>query len=161
MCMPSVNAIVELYRVAGDENSPYQFFDTFVISKTQKALYDFNMVVTINLMGTNNESKEAENIVNRNGIQYFLIRVVRYSETNEEVAYMDIDRFSVDTSASDVRRYYAVVPYVNYKRTIHIDEMMLQDDPCGYYVIKVLTKADQDEQWNTQSMSPFYIELEK
>lgn len=161
MCISNVNATAELIKSITNENEQRVFsmpFDTFLLNSGECSIRNFHIMVNLTLMGTTNEENKRTNVVETNGILYVLIRLTRLSSDINNQLSVDLDRFSIDVSSSDIVKMQACVPYVNYERLLKINELPLpESDPTGNYVLKVLVKTSQDTQWNVQSLSPVFV----
>ena len=103
--------------------------------------------------------KKANNILDRRATLQLCIRLTKCTKDIDERLSIDLDKFEIVTQDSNDIVYDACVPYLNFKRITHIDNIDLDiENPKGSYVIKVLVKTPNDIKYTVQSIHHLKIE---
>ena len=83
-----------------------------------------------------------------------IIRITKLSKEENDRLGFDVDRFTIDIS--DIQIDLACFHYSNYNRITPIEKLSLPKG-IGSYVIKVLTKFEDQENYSVQSMYAFQV----
>ena len=150
MCMQNVNIVT---------NEP---FDT-IVAKTidgNKYIEDFIIAIAFNLLGTNDENKKKDNVVEQKGKLYVDVKMCKLSKLPEHQLSTTLATFEIDLSSKDIVSQKACVPYVMFDKILNVKRLGLPDtNELGSYVIKVRVKAKEDsDKWNLQSIYPLRVE---
>lgn len=163
MCTQYLNANVVLFKsVTKNNNDVVAFvepFDCIIADCSRKivAIKDFNIITYINLLESN--QRKADNILDKRETLQVCIRLTKCTKNDNERLSINLDKFEIVTKDSTDIVYDACVPYLNYKRITHIDNIDLDiENPKGSYVIKVLVKVPNDEKYTVQSIYHLKIE---
>ena len=163
MCTQYLNANIALFKgVKKNNNEIVAFvepFDCIVAdcSGNVVAIKDFNVITYINMLESS--GKKAGNILDMRKTLQVCIRLTKCTKDIEEKLSVDLDNFCIETRDSSDIVYDACVPYLNFKRITHVDNINLDiANPRGSYVIKVLTKTPDDEKYTVQSIQHLKIE---
>lgn len=165
MCIQNINVITKLYKKIYRAEDNYYFdepFDT-IIAKTidgNKYIEDFAIAINFNMLGTTDEEKKKNNIVESRGKLYVDVKMCKLSKEIERQLTTTLTTFEIDLSSDDIIFQRACVPYVLYDKILNVKRIKLPDTgELGNYVIKVRVKVDAEaEKWNLQSIYPLRIE---
>ena len=164
MCMKNVNANAMCFKsVVIENNQIVSFTAPFNAMKSLSdengiCTDDFSIVTQIDILGTNNRESKAENPLESNRQLDFKIRLTKLDKVDEKRLGFDIDNFSVDLAEMKEmsKTEMACFEFFNYTRMTQIDKLHLPAGP-GKYVIKVLVKYAEDENYQIQSMTGLTI----
>lgn len=163
MCMRYVNANAVLFKSVTKSNNDIvgllEPFDCIVADDSNGivAIKEFNIISYVNLLGS--DGKKAQNIIDTQGTLQVCIRLTKCTKDEGERLSVDLDKFDIITKDSNDIVYDACVPYLNYKRITHIDNIELDiDNPRGSYVIKVLVKTPENDKYMVQALSHLKVE---
>lgn len=168
MCMTGVNATLGLFLdVQMDESGEAVLayikpFDGLTVQKGKDGnpiTKPFKIVTQVNLLGTMDEGKKSENIIERRGVLDFIIRITKCDEDIEKRLTAVLDEFVLDTN--EVNMCKACFDYLNYTRITQVPELNLTAGK-GEYVIKLLVREktdDNSQNYTIQAMSPLHIAL--
>lgn len=165
MCMQNVNVVTKLYKKTYNSDEQYYYNEAFdtIVAKTidgNKYIEDFIISIAFNLLGTNNEDKKEENIVETKGKLFVDVKMCKLSKLPEHQVNTTLTTFEIDLSSDDIISQKACVPYVMFDKILNVKRIKLPDTgELGNYVIKVRVKAKEDaDKWNLQSIYPLRIE---
>lgn len=164
MCMKYVNASARCYKSITSVDNNVMSYDIPFISirhnnvDTQIAISKFAIVTSIDFFGTNNEEHKSENPLESKRTLDFIIRLSKCSSDESKRIGYDLDRFTINLAemyaAGQVDK--ACFDFLNCTRTTNIDQIVLPGG-AGKYVIKILIKYAEDENYTIQSMSPLVV----
>ena len=158
MCMKNINATLNLfanYRTDGDATSFSVPFDTIKCNISENIPYisNFHIVSNFCLMGTTQEECKEENVVEKRGKLYCLVRLTKLSTDPDKRYSWDVKEFVINTDDNDLRFEGACVPCVNFRSTISIRSVkLISDDYLGDYALKILVREREDDKWQPQSI---------
>ena len=165
MCMQNVNVVTKLYKKTYNPDEQYYYDEVFdtIVAKTidgNKYIEDFIISIAFNLLGTNNEDKKEDNIVETKGKLFVEVKMCKLSKLPEHQVSTTLTTFEIDLSSEDIVSQKACVPYVMFDKILNVKRIKLPDTgELGNYVIKVRVKAKEDaDKWNLQSIYPLRIE---
>lgn len=163
MCTQYLNANIALFKaVTKSNNDVIGFLEPFDCitadcSNNIVAIKDFNIITYINLLESS--ENKAGNILDRRETLDVCLRLTKCTKDIDERLSVDLDNFQIRTKNSNDIIYDACVPYLNFKRITHVDNIDLDiANPRGSYVIKVLVKIPSDEKYTVQSIYLLKIE---
>lgn len=163
MCTRYLNANVALFKAVTKSNNEvtgfFEPFDCIVADNSNKVIRinEFNIITYINLLESSN--KKANNILDKRETLQVKIRLTKCTKNDNERLSIDLDDFEIVTKDSEDIVYDACVPYLNYKRITHIENIDLDiENPKGSYVIKVLVKTPEELKYTVQSIYHLKIE---
>lgn len=163
MCTQYVNANTALFKsVTKNNNEVVGFFEPFdcIVAENNGnvlSIKDFNIITYINMLESN--GRHAKNILDRRETLQVCIRFTKCTKNDSERLSIDLDTFEIITKDSEDIVYDACVPYLNYKRITHIENIDLDiENPKGSYVVKVLVKTLTDTKYTVQSIYHLKIE---
>lgn len=163
MCMRYVNANAALFKSVTKSNNDIvgllEPFDCIVAEDNNGtvAIKEFNIISYVNLLGSN--GKKAQNIIDTQDTLQVCIRLTKCTKDEDERLSVDLDKFDIVTKGSNDIVYDACVPYLNFKRITHIDNIELDiANPRGSYVIKVLVKTLKDDKYTVQALCHLKVE---
>lgn len=124
----------------------------------QIAISRFVIVTNIDLLGTSNTEHALENPLESKNTLDFIVRLTKCSNDNNKRIGYDLDCFSINLAeiceADQIGK--ACFDFLNYTRTTKIDKLELPGG-TGKYVIKILIKNSEDENYTIQSMSQLIV----
>lgn len=163
MCTQYLNVNVVLFKSVTKNNNEvvafYKPFDCIVADSSNKVIKinEFNIITYINLLESRN--KKANNILDRRETLQVKIRLTKCTRNENEKISIDLDDFEIVTKDSKEIIDDACVPYLNFKRITHIENIDLDiENPKGSYVIKVLVKTPSEEKYTVQTIYHLKIE---
>ena len=163
MCTQYLNANIALFKSVTKSNNEvtgfFEPFDCIVADNSSKVIRinEFNIITYINLLESSN--KKANNILDKRETLQVKIRLTKCTKDDNERLSIDLDDFEIVTKDSEDIVYDACVPYLNYKRITHIENIDLDiENPKGSYVIKVLVKTPEEPKYTVQSIYHLKIE---
>lgn len=164
MCMKYVNASARCYKgITITENKIISYDIPFTGIKHDSdgdtlSISKFSVVTNIDFLGTNNDVHKSENPLECQRTLDFIIRLTKCSADKEKRIGYDLDHFSIDLA--DLYRnnqvHMACFGFLNYTRTTNIDKIQLPGG-LGKYVIKVLIKDSQENEYTIQSISQITV----
>ena len=166
MCLPNVNMTISLFKNVKDAENIKNFsmpFDT-IVAKTEndkKYIDNFFIVLNVNLLASNNQTKKEENIVNQKGKMNILIRLAKVSSNEDKQVFMNLGKLELDLSDKSNVISHACVDYLTYRAILDIPKIVLSPiGGLGEYVIKALVKSSisSDDVYIVQSLAPLRIE---
>lgn len=160
VCMKYLNTTICCYKSISKEqgkvvslNGPFNSM-SITADETKSYIEDFFIVTQFNLLGTNKTSeKELSAIESKRNIDV-IIRITKLSKEENDRLGFDVDRFTIDIS--DIQIDLACFHYSNYNRITPIEKLSLPKG-IGSYVIKVLTKFEDQKNYSVQSMYAFQV----
>ena len=163
MCTKYINTNSVLFKsVAKNNNDVIGFYEPFdCITAEQNngilSIKDFNVITYINMLESN--KKNAGNILDKRETLQVCIRFTKCTKNDAERLSVDLDNFHIVTKDSPDIITDACVPYLNYKRITHVENIDLDiENPRGSYVIKVLVKTPEDEKYTVQSIQHLKVQ---
>ena len=164
MCKKYVNASVRCFKsitLNGNNIVSYDvpFVKIFVDTNTTEiSISDFFLVTTIDFLGTNNENHKNENMLESKKKLDFIIRLTKCSADENKRIGCDLDTFSIDLNEmyKQDQVNQACFGFFNYTRNTKIDKLKLPGG-SGKYVIKVLIKEADEEDYTIQTMSQLLV----
>lgn len=163
MCTQYLNANVALFKAVTKSNNEvtgfFEPFDCIVADCSNKVvrINEFNIITYINLLESSH--KKAGNILDKRETLQVKLRLTKCTQNENERLSIDLDDFEIKTKDSEDIVYDACVPYLNYKRITHIENIDLDiENPKGSYVIKVLVKTPTEQKYTVQSIYHLKIE---
>lgn len=163
MCTQYLNANVALFKAVTKNNNEvtgfFEPFDCIVADCSNKVIRinEFNIITYINLLESSN--KNAGNILDNRETLQVKLRLTKCTKNDNERLSLDLDDFEIKTKDSGDIVYDACVPYLNYKRITHVENIDLDiENPKGSYVIKVLVKTPAEQKYTVQSIYHLKIE---
>ncbi len=164
MCLSNINAITKLFKqvIIQDDVTKFEMpFDTIVAKTINDELYieNFYIVTDFNMLYTNNKEKATTNIVNNNGTLQVLLRISRLSKDDSKQLNLDLCKYDINLSDENIVISKACVPYVQYEKILKVGKLSLSPQAgLGDYVIKTLTRINDNDKWNIQNIIPLRIE---
>lgn len=157
MCMKYLNANIICYDdVESDGLDPICFkkpFDriTALVQKDIALIGDFTIVLHINIIGTDNEKEQKNNVLYTNDKLNFKIRLTKCDPNPQNQLAVDLKQFDLDVKK--LHKDLACYPFLNYTHVIDVKEIPLEQG-VGKYALKVLVKnSNEDEtKYTVQSM---------
>lgn len=163
MCMKYVNANAVLFKSVAKSNNDIvgllEPFDCIAADDSNGiiAIKEFNIISYISLLGSSN--KQAQNILDTQDTLQVCIRLTKCTKNIDERLSVDLDKFDIVTKDSNDIVYDACVPYLNFKRITHIDNIELDiANPKGNYVIKILAKTPRQDKYTVQALCHLKVE---
>lgn len=163
MCTQYLNANVALFKSVTKSNNEvagfFEPFDCIVADCSSKniRIKEFNIITYINLLES--YQNKANNILDKRETLQVCIRLTKCTQNANERLSIDLDNFEIVTKDSKDIVCDACVPYLNYKRITHIENIDLDiENPKGSYVIKVLVKTPEERKYTVQSIYHLKIE---
>lgn len=164
MCMKYVNASARCYKSIRIEENNVMSYDIPFISirhdniGEQIVISKFVIVTSIDFLGTNNEEHKSENPLESRRTLDFIIRLTKCSSDGSKRIGYDLDRFSINLAELYEKDQVgkACFDFLNYTRTTNIDMIELPGG-LGKYVIKILIKDSEDENYTIQAMSQLIV----
>lgn len=165
MCIQNVNVITKLYKktYVPEEQCYYnEIFDT-IVAKTidgSKYIEDFIISISFNLLGTTNEDKKKDNIVETKGKLFVDVKMCKLSKDPKKQTNSTLTTFEIDLSSNDIISQKACVSYIMFDKILKVKKLKLPDsNELGNYVIKVRLKTKENaDKWNLQSLYPLRVE---
>lgn len=159
MCMKYVNATTYCYESVIKENdNPVSFnkpFNGVVAIKHSDGSFSiggFKIVTQISLLGTNTQSNKEFNIIEKKGALDVVIRLTKCDQNEENQLGRDLDAFTIDLQKMSSQLDQACYQFLNYTRITEVSGINLVLG-IGNYVLKVLVKDSEDENYTIQTMS--------
>ena len=127
MCTQYLNANIALFKsVTKNNNEITGFYEPFdcIIADTCGSLVrikEFNVITYINLLESSN--RNAGNILDNRETLQVKIRLTKCTKNENERLSIDLDDFEIITKDSKYIEYDACVPYLNYTRITHIENI--------------------------------------
>lgn len=164
MCMKYINANAMCFKsVIIENNQIVSFTAPFNAMKSVNdeegiSTDDFAIVTQIDILGTNNSENKTENPLESGRTLDFKIRLTKLDRIEENRLGFDVDNFSIDLTEmkENKRTEKACFEFFNYTRMTQINKLHLPAG-TGRYVIKVLVKYAEDEEYQIQSMTGLSI----
>ena len=164
MCMKYVNTTATCYKsVVVENNAIVAFnapFDAIKASSENDTLYidDFSIVTQIDFLGTNTNEHKIENPLEQNKVVDFIVRLTKCNKDDDKRIGSDLDKFSVDLGEMREKNLVttACFDFLNYTRVTNVNRLELPGGP-GRYVLKVLIKMSEDEEYTIQSMTSLNV----
>lgn len=164
MCMKYVNTITNCFKSVSKENNCIVSFNApfesiiATIKDGQSSINDFVVLTLVNILGTGDESKIVDNPLSNKKTIDFIIRLTKCDANEENRIGYDLDRFSINLADMDEKKQidHACFEFFNYTRMTNVDHIPLQGG-VGKYVIKVLIKDSEQEEYTIQSMTKLTI----
>ena len=159
MCKSNINIIANLYKNYTDENNIKTFeapFDTIIATKEEGMSYIENFFIVI---GTSDEKKKNDNVlINKKNLKIKL-RLSKLSSDPSKQYFTDLTETNVDLGSDDIHISHACVDYVSLRQLLKVKRINLEDKiGLGNFVLKILIKTEEEEQWTVQSLTPLRIE---
>lgn len=164
MCKKYVNVSARCYKsITSVENNVMSYDIPFTSIRhdddgASVSICEFSIVTNIDFLGTNVEAYKKENPLENRRTLDFIIRLTRSSsDANKRIGY-DLDCFSIDLAELYEMGQVdtACFDFLNYTRTTNIDKLDLPGG-VGKYVIKVLIKDSEEENYTIQAMSQLIV----
>ena len=159
MCMKYVNANIQCFDenpIAFIGNTGFSHMIDSVKAKQKNDKYivgGFNIVVFINIRGTQKKDNP-DNPLDSNKKMDFKIRLTKLNEDPGKQISYDLKEFNIDLSDKNII-HHGCFDYCERVEIINVEELMLNDS--GAYVIKVLVKERDSEQYDVQMIHPLYV----
>lgn len=164
MCKSNINIIANLYKNYTDENNIKTFeapFDTIIATKEEGMSYieNFFIVIDYRILGTSDEKKKNDNVlINKKNLKIKL-RLYKLSSDPSKQYFTDLTETNVDLGSDDIHISHACVDYVSLRQLLKVKRINLEDKiGLGNFVLKILIKTEEEEQWTVQSLTPLRIE---
>lgn len=164
MCMKYVNTSARCYKsITSVDNNVISYDIPFISIRhdnvdTQIAISKFAIVTSIDFLGTNSEDHKSENPLENKRTLDFIIKLSKCSSDESKRIGYDLDCFTINLAEMYATGQVgkACFDFLNCTRTTNIDHIVLPGG-TGKYVIKVLIKYTEDENYTIQSMSPLVV----
>lgn len=164
MCKTYVNASARCYKsITSIDNNVMSYDIPFTSIRhdnegDQIVISRFSIVTCIDFLGTGNEDRKNENPLESRRTLDFIIRLTKCSNDERRRIGYDLDSFSINLAEMYETEQIgtACFDYLNYTRTTNVDKIDLPMG-LGKYVIKVLIKDSEDENYTIQSMSQLVV----
>lgn len=119
---------------------------------------NFAIVTQIDFLGTNNLSHISENPLEQKKTIDFIIRLTKCDKKEENRIGFDLDTFSINLADMYKKEQIdlACFGFLNYTRITNVDQLDLPGG-TGKYVIKILVKTSNDNEYTIQSMTKLTI----
>lgn len=164
MCMKYVNVAARCYKsIALVDNNVMSYNIPFTniqhdVVDGQIAVGSFVIITNVDILGTGKEEHKTENPLESGRTLDFIIRLTKCSNEEDKRIGYDLDHFSINLcemyETGQVSR--ACFDFFNYTRTTNVDKVFLPGGK-GKYVIKILIKDSEDENYTIQEMLPLTI----
>lgn len=164
MCKKYVNASARCYKSITSVDNNVMSYDIPFMSirhddnENMVVISRFSIVTNIDFLGTNNETHKKDNPLESGRTLEFVIRLTKCnSDENKRIGY-DLDSFSINLAEMRETGQLgkACFGFLNYTRTTNVDELELPGG-TGKYVIKVLIKDSEEDDYTIQAMSQLIV----
>ena len=164
MCKKYVNASTRCYKSVTSVNNNVVSYDIpftsirHVNDGAVTIVENFSIVTIIDFLGTNNECHKRSNPLECKRTLDFIIRLTKCSNDESKRIGYDLDCFSINLAEMYKANQFdrACFDFLNYTRTTNVDRLELPGG-TGKYVIKILVKDSEEEDYTIQSMSQLTI----
>ena len=168
MCMKYVNATVECFSSVGlnQQGQPISFLHPLntitAVREPDGSLSIGNFVIRtcINVLGTNNEAKKAENPISLGSNLSFILRLTKCAENAEDRLGLDLETYEINLAELKDKKKLnrACYDFLNYSRTANIEKITLPSNAVGGYVLKVLVHDNfKHNNYTIQAMNTLFV----
>lgn len=160
MCMKYINVTTRCYKsITTEENNIVSYDIPFTSIRCNDDenghiyINNFSIVTHINALGTNNDKHKNDNPLEKGRKLDFIIRLTKCSTDESKRIGYDLDSFTIDLGGiqESGKAERACFDFVNYTRTTNVDKLELPGG-IGRYVIKVLVKDSEENEYTIQTM---------
>lgn len=163
MCMKYINTTAMCFKSVSMENDKIISYNApFKSIKSSDnggiSVDAFSIVTQIDFLGTNNETHKYENPLEQKQHIDFIIRLTKCDKDEEKRIGLDLDLFSIDLEDMYEKNQVdmACFGFLNYTRITNVNKLSLPGG-IGKYVIKVLVKDSNTNEYAIQSMTSLNI----
>lgn len=164
MCKKYVNASAKCYKsITSVDNNVMSYNIPFTSIRhdddgTLATINNFSIVTNIDFLGTNNKKHKVKNPLECRKTFNFILRLTKCSSDESKRIGYDLDCFSINLDEMYETNQFneACFDFLNYTRTTNIDKLELPGG-LGRYVIKILIKDSEEEEYTIQSMSQLIV----
>lgn len=164
MCKKYINATTSCYKsttilnnAIHSMNAPFRSIKSRSEDNTL-CIDDFVVLTEISFIGTKNKENEFDNPLEQDKKVDFIIRLTKCDKEFENRIGLDLDKFTIDLKEIREKNQVnkACFDFYNYTRIINTGIIKLQGG-TGKYVIKVLVKYAEDNDYSIQSIAPLTV----
>ncbi len=159
MCMKYVNATAACYKSILMENKSIMslnapFNEIQSVDSVGIPCIDFFVATQIDFLGTNKEEHKKESPLEQKKKIDFIIRLTKCDSEEVNRICSDLDSFSIDLAEMNEKEQVSVAcfGFVNYMRMTKVEKLPLPAG-TGKYVLKILIKESESDEYTIQSMS--------